>query len=293
MEISCIIVNYNNAKFVAQAIQSVLNQTRVPDEIIIADDASTDDSPEIIKKLAAVDVRIRPIFRDQNLGVSKNRDLAIKQASGKYITTLDGDDWYYPEKIEREYEVVKQGKNIIACSDIEMFGEEGILDFIKVAPFCKLDNSYDWIRFLGARKRGIPRDMMMPKCLYQEVNGLRHSLKRYEDWDLDFRLTNTGALWRYSGTKGTAYRRVGSGLSSVSLVRHLFAELAVLFSVFFKLRMKMKMALFFGALELLLIKGPLRSFYPSSLIKIRKMRDVFAKVASKDISGLGGHNGTS
>ena len=100
--VSCIITSFNNSLYIKEAIESVLSQTRVPDEIIVADDASTDGSRDIIQSIAVNNKLVKPVFREKNLGVAANRDLAICDARSDFITTLDGDDFYYQSKIEKE-----------------------------------------------------------------------------------------------------------------------------------------------------------------------------------------------
>lgn len=96
--ISCVITSYNNGKWLRQCVESVLAQSRQPEEIILADDCSTDGSRELIRSLADAHPTIKAVFRDANLGVAANRDLAIRAVSKDLVTTLDGDDFYYPPR---------------------------------------------------------------------------------------------------------------------------------------------------------------------------------------------------
>ena len=100
-KITVVITSFNNSTWLKECVESVAGQTMPVDEIIITDDASTDGSQDLIQSLAAIHPRIRPILRETNIGVAANRDLAVREARGELITTLDGDDYYYPEKIEK------------------------------------------------------------------------------------------------------------------------------------------------------------------------------------------------
>ena len=75
-------------------------------EIIVADDGSTDSSKKIISELATKHENVIASFREYNVGVSANRDRAIRSATGELITTLDGDDLFLPGKIKAEYEIL-------------------------------------------------------------------------------------------------------------------------------------------------------------------------------------------
>ncbi len=103
MTITVYIPSYNQREYLSLAVQSVLDQTRVPDQILIIDDASTDDSPDLIRSLqqahpGIIDVAINP----SNTGIGAVRQQAINTAKGDLITYLDGDDLYFPEKLELE-----------------------------------------------------------------------------------------------------------------------------------------------------------------------------------------------
>ena len=220
MNISCIIVNYNNSAYLERAVMSVLEQTLPPDEIIIADDASTDSSVEIINRLAAMYGYIRPILRKKNIGAAANRDLAVRAAKGKYIVTLDSDDWFSIDKIEKEYDAIKGSSNCIAISDLTLVDGDGkTIDVIKTGEFCSKTNK-EQLRWLVSRKRGGPVQMMFPKQLFVDVGGLNHLQTLYEDWDFKIRAVNAGVKWVHSGVLGYYYWRAGEGLSSSGFIKH-------------------------------------------------------------------------
>lgn len=96
---SCLINNYNYATFVSEAIDSALNQTVKFDEIIIVDDASTDNSAEIIAKFTQID-NIKSIFKQKNQGQLSSFNEGFLAASGDIIFFLDADDIYEPQYLE-------------------------------------------------------------------------------------------------------------------------------------------------------------------------------------------------
>ncbi|MFC7193467.1 glycosyltransferase family 2 protein [Halosimplex aquaticum] len=101
-QVSVIIPTYNRATLVKRAIQSVLNQTFKDFELIIVDDASDDETPEVIDSIN--DARLEYIRHDLNRHGGAARNTGIKYASGKYIAFLDDDDEWYPTKLERQVE---------------------------------------------------------------------------------------------------------------------------------------------------------------------------------------------
>jgi glycosyltransferase involved in cell wall biosynthesis len=95
---------FNGAPFVAEAIQSVLQQSLRDWELLIADDGSTDETAEIVARHAATDPRIALLHHEdrRNHGRSAARNLALRAASAPYVAFLDADDLYLPFKLEQQ-----------------------------------------------------------------------------------------------------------------------------------------------------------------------------------------------
>ena len=91
--ISIIIPIYNAEKYIERCINSLKNQTYKNIEIICINDGSTDNSLNILKRIAITDNRIT-IIEQENKGVSVARNKGIESAKGKYIMFLDADDWF-------------------------------------------------------------------------------------------------------------------------------------------------------------------------------------------------------
>lgn len=108
--VSVVMATYNGAKYLSKQIQSLLQQTILPTEIIICDDASTDDTIAIIKQFSSYPL-IKYFINSSRLGVVGNFKKAVSLATpGHYIALCDQDDLWLPEKIE---------KSIIALSAID------------------------------------------------------------------------------------------------------------------------------------------------------------------------------
>ncbi len=121
--VSVIVPTYNQAPFVEEAVRSVLAQTYPACEIVVADDGSSDETPAIIRALAAAHPgKIRPLFSRHNTGVSRNVNRGLAAASGAYIALLAGDDLMYPEKIAAQVEVLERNARLAMCThDVEVF----------------------------------------------------------------------------------------------------------------------------------------------------------------------------
>lgn len=98
--VSVLMAAYNAAPFVRQAIDSVLSQSLDDWELLVVDDASTDDTVSIVREYAAKDVRVRLFEQQQNCGPAVSRNVALQQASGDYICMLDADDWLSPDALQ-------------------------------------------------------------------------------------------------------------------------------------------------------------------------------------------------
>ena len=98
--ISVLMTAYNREKYIAEAIESVLNSTFQDFELIIVDDCSKDSTLEIAKGFEKKDSRVKVFSNKVNLGDYPNRNKAASYASGKYIKYLDSDDYIYPNSLD-------------------------------------------------------------------------------------------------------------------------------------------------------------------------------------------------
>lgn len=114
-EVSIITPVFNSSKFLEETIASVLNQTFTDWEWMITDDKSTDNSVEIIQKIN--DSRIQLILSDKNGGAGHARNLSLKQASGRFITFLDADDFWEPNFLEEMISFMKKENTELAYSN--------------------------------------------------------------------------------------------------------------------------------------------------------------------------------
>lgn len=95
--VSIVIPAYNQAEFLGEAIQSVLNQTYANFEVIVVDDASPDNTAEVARRYC--DPRVTYIAHGKNLGLPAARNTGMLAASGHYIALLDSDDYFHPDKL--------------------------------------------------------------------------------------------------------------------------------------------------------------------------------------------------
>lgn len=107
---------YNAAPYIAEAIESIINQTFKDFEFIIIDDCSTDNTRDIIETYAKKDKRIRFFKNERNLKVAKTRNKGLKLAKGEYIVNMDADDWSYPDRIEKQVHLMEENPDLVLSS---------------------------------------------------------------------------------------------------------------------------------------------------------------------------------
>lgn len=98
--VSVLMTAYNRASFIAPAIESVLAQTFADFELVIVDDCSTDDTPDIARRYARLDSRVRVLINERNLGDYGNRNHAAALGRGQFLKFHDSDDMMYPHCLE-------------------------------------------------------------------------------------------------------------------------------------------------------------------------------------------------
>jgi glycosyltransferase involved in cell wall biosynthesis len=182
--VSIIIPNYNYADYVGEAIDSALNQTYENLEVIVVDDGSKDDSPDILKNYGN---KINAIFQ-KNAGVSAARNNGVKHSTGEYIAFLDADDAWLPEKIQKQVELFEKDKSLglvhVGVEDIDADGNviDTILDGLSGSV------SHEFLLFEQAVVLGGGSGMMIPRKVFDETGGFDTELMTSADWDICYRI---------------------------------------------------------------------------------------------------------
>lgn len=109
-KVSIVTPLYNLENYIAECIESVIAQTYNDFEMIIVDDSSSDRGPEIAEMYVKKDHRIKLLRNSKNSGPAVTRNLGIKQATGRYITFLDGDDIWYPQMLQKSIDTIREEK---------------------------------------------------------------------------------------------------------------------------------------------------------------------------------------
>lgn len=144
-KISVIIPNYNYARYLDQAIQSVLDQSYENLELIVVNNGSTDNSLEILKKY---EHKIRLIIQ-ANLGQSGARNSGLSVSSGEFIAFLDADDFWERRKLEMQMELMNDATHLVYCG-ITPFKDSGNEKLPSILPKYKGDCANYFVDSPGA-----------------------------------------------------------------------------------------------------------------------------------------------
>lgn len=141
--VSVVIATYRREDSLKKAIESIVNQTYKEYEIILVDDNANE---EWNKKVAVIvndfqkkfpDINIQYIVNESNLGSAKTRNIGIVKSQGNYVTFLDDDDLYLPNKIERQITFMENGNYDYSITDLNLYNENDKLIDKRVRNYIK------------------------------------------------------------------------------------------------------------------------------------------------------------
>ena len=119
--VSVIMPSWNTGKFIAESIQSVIDQTYENWELIIVDDCSTDNTDAVVAKFT--DKRIRYFKNEKNSGAALSRNRALREARGEWIAFLDSDDLWNPDKLEHQINFMNEHGYTLSYTEYEKIDE--------------------------------------------------------------------------------------------------------------------------------------------------------------------------
>lgn len=184
--VSVVITTFNRAHVIGRCLRSILGQTYRDFEAIVVDDASKDDTAEVISAIA--DERIVFIQHPVNLGQPAAQNTGIKAARGRYIAFQDSDDEWLPEKLERQVKVFETSPPNVGVVYTGRWAEseDGRLHI----PSAKVEKREGDIRASLLRGGFITSQTVMVRTeSVRKVQGFDESLRHQEDWELWMRLS--------------------------------------------------------------------------------------------------------
>jgi glycosyltransferase involved in cell wall biosynthesis len=183
--VSIILPTFNRAPVIDRAIHSALHQTFIDFELIVVDDASTDGTLEL---LAAIpDPRLRVIQHVENRGGSAARNTGIAEARGKYITFLDSDDKWHPDKLEKELAIMEgEPENVGVVYSGFWRHVNGKKSFV---PFNWVKKKEGDIHEQLLWRNFINTQSLIRKNCFEVVGIFDEKAPKFQDWDLFLRIS--------------------------------------------------------------------------------------------------------
>ena len=197
MEISVVIPAYNAAPFLARCLKSVFAQTLKPEEVIVVDDKSTDNTASLAAGLGA-----KVVSRAVNGGLSAARNSGIQYASSEWIALLDADDRWMPEKLERQVACIRP-EIVLIYTGLRYFDDNGIRG---VRPAINPTEALKMLR----HRNPIPCSYIVRREALMHDGGYREDIRACEDWEMLVRLQRLGKFEAVTDPLMDVYLHPGS-----------------------------------------------------------------------------------
>jgi glycosyltransferase involved in cell wall biosynthesis len=180
-----VIPTYNRAELVERAVHSVLSQTYSDLEVIVVDDASTDDTRDEIKALQDIDHRVRYFRHDRNRGAQTARNTGIQAAKGEYVAFLDSDNEWLNEKLQRQAALFSNkadSPGAVYCGFWRVSANGSIL-----AEYIPRYRGLVYKQALGEWLTDTST-LVVRKDILEKIHGFDENVRAYQEWDLCIRL---------------------------------------------------------------------------------------------------------
>lgn len=250
--VSIITATFNRARFLPQMIDSVISQDYSAWELLIIDDASTDDTVQIVQSYAQTDSRIRYVRNEKNRGVSATRNRGLCEARGEYIAVLDSDDyWLDTHKLSRQVALFEQDRTLVLSgTGMCVIDEHGNTLSKKIPP---ADDAVIRSTLL-VHNVFFHSSVMFCKAVAQKIGGYNENLRYAEDYELWLRMAKYGSVaiipfplvaYRVHGQSESARFRLSKSLMCMSLIWKFRRSYPHFLQAFFVGMMRSVFSLFF------------------------------------------------
>lgn len=210
MKFSILIANYNNGKFFKACYDSIIAQNYKNWEVIIVDDASTDNSLELIHNLISGDLRFKIFVSPQNKGCGYTKRKCMEYASGVYCGFLDPDDALFPNALQDSVTYLEKSKYIATYSKLTFCDEN--LNITE--DYAKVRQIYNGKDFFNSPIQ-VHHFFAFKREAYLKTEGIDPSLKSAVDQDLYLKLLEHGNA-KYLPVRMYKYRQHAQGISQSS-----------------------------------------------------------------------------
>jgi glycosyltransferase involved in cell wall biosynthesis len=205
--VSVIMPMYNSERYIRESIESVLAQTYTNWELLIINDFSKDQSVSIAKEYVKKDSRIHLLNNDRRIGMpSAPRNVGVQAAKGRYISFLDSDDIWFPQKLEQQVALFDDNRIAIVYSNYEKIDENGNrCNRLVIAPPFATYKSLLGGNVIG-NLTGIYDTKKAGKAIIKDIH--------HEDYAMWLHILKQGYNAQNTGTTLAAYRETSQSISS-------------------------------------------------------------------------------
>jgi len=231
--VSVVIPAYNASKFITQTICSVIDQNYRPIEIIIVDDASTDNTSSVVESLGLKEITF--IRLECNVGASGARNIGIEYSKGDYIAFLDADDRWRPEKLSCQVDLLKSDVSLVLVWSDYITCRDGVQVGHPFEYFISPNDLANTWKLLLRYPMICPSSVVARKDALTKIGGFDESLVLAEDQDLFIKLALIGnvnyinkVLVEYNDTENSLTKRefISEGDYLLPMIeRHVMANL--------------------------------------------------------------------
>jgi glycosyltransferase involved in cell wall biosynthesis len=182
--VSVLMSVYNGEKYVAKAIESILNQSFAPFEFVVIDDASTDHTKDILTSFS--DSRIRIYQNSSNKGLTRSLNIGLDLCKGKYIARMDSDDLSHPNRLARQVDFLEKHPSIgVIGADYERITPDGT----HTGKFCIHRPDWELVHWMLNFENPISHPTVCLRTgLVRQVGGYNEDFQYTQDYDLWGRL---------------------------------------------------------------------------------------------------------
>ncbi len=197
-KISVIIPIYNASDYLAEAIDSILQQTFTQFELLLCDDRSSDNSTSIAQAYADQDERVIFLQNERNMGVSATRNRLQQLAKGEYTAVMDADDIAHPNRFQVQYDFMQANPHVVCCgSNHRLIDDKGRVITTLALP--EVDEEIQSRALAGHGSICHPAAMIRSEAILQ-VGGYDPDFKSALDLDMWLKLGEVGELYNIQQT---------------------------------------------------------------------------------------------
>lgn len=216
ISVSVLMPAYNAERYLADSIESILNQTFKNFELIVIDDCSRDNTKEILQKYSKKDKRINAVYNEKNLDIAENRNKALKLAKGRYIAWQDADDISLPNRLMHQKEYLDKNPRVgIVGGYLDFFSDTS--EYVSTRKYCEKDSEIRKKIFRYAPVAQ-PAAMIRMEC-FKKVGKFNKNVPVAEDLDMNFRI---GEYYEFANLQESVIRyRVNYNSSTFKRLREM------------------------------------------------------------------------